>query len=181
MNYIIFDLEATCWEHMRPGYVQEIIEIGACKVDAYADVTETFCKFVKPVHHPTLSPFCRELTSITQKDVESAGEFPEVIEEFQEWIGLFDDEDYLLCSWGFFDRKALMHDCMIHDLEENWAEKHISLKHQYKNIKKLRKPMGLRRAVEGEGFEFEGTHHRGIDDAQNLAKIFIKYFDSWKH
>lgn len=181
MNYIIFDLEATCWEVRRPSYIQEIIEIGAVKINPYAEVAGTFNKFIKPVYHPTLSPFCRELTSINQEDVERAEIFEEVIEEFQNWIGLFDNEDYLLCSWGFFDRKALTHDCELHDLEIEWLEKHISLKHQFKDIKNLNKPIGLKRAVEKEGFEFEGIHHRGMDDAVNLAKLFVKYFHNWKH
>jgi inhibitor of KinA sporulation pathway (predicted exonuclease) len=28
-----------------------------------------------------------------------------------------------------------------------------------------------------EGLEFEGTPHRGIDDAINIANIFRKYID----
>jgi inhibitor of KinA sporulation pathway (predicted exonuclease) len=39
--------------------------------------------------------------------------------------------------------------------------------------------MGLKSAVEREGFEFTGTHHRGIDDAENLAKIFVQYLGLW--
>ncbi|MEO1435970.1 MAG: 3'-5' exonuclease [Bacteroidota bacterium] len=181
MNYIIFDLEATCWEHKRASHIQEIIEIGACKINQYAEMEDTFCEFIKPVHHPTLSPFCKDLTSIRQEDVERAAEYPEVVENFKEWIGLYDNEDYLLCSWGYFDRKALAHDCDLHGLDFDWTDRHISLKHQYPDIKGLNKPMGLKRAVLTEGFEFEGTHHRGIDDAINLAKVFAKYFDDWRH
>ncbi len=32
-----------------------------------------------------------------------------------------------------------------------------------------------------EGLELEGTHHRGIDDAKNIAKIFIRYFEEWEY
>ncbi len=181
MNYIVFDLEATCWEFRRASHKQEVIEIGALKLDEYAQVTEVFCRFIQPVFHPTLSPFCKKLTSIEQEDVEKAKEYREVVEEFQEWIGLFDDEEYVLCSWGFFDRKILENNCALHKMDIDWLEHHISLKHQYKDIRKLNKPIGLKRAVEQEGFEFTGTHHRGIDDAHNLAKIFGKYFDDWRY
>ena len=34
-------------------------------------------------------------------------------------------------------------------------------------------------ALEKEKIQLEGTHHRGIDDARNIAKIFIKYFEEW--
>lgn len=181
MNYIVFDLEATCWEFRRASHKQEVIEIGALKLDEYAEVTDTFCQFIKPVFHPTLSPFCKKLTSIEQENVMKAKEFAAVIEEFQDWIGLVDDEDYVLCSWGFFDRKILENNCALHRLEDSWLEHHISLKHQYATLRKLRKPIGLKRAVEKEGFEFCGTHHRGIDDANNLAKIFVKHFDEWTY
>ncbi len=181
MHFIIYDLEATCWKHPRASFIQEIIEIGAVKINQYAEVVDTFCEFIKPVHHPTLSPFCKELTSIQQEDVENAREFAEVAETFAEWIGYSDRQEYLLCSWGYFDRKALRHDCELNNIDADWTDKHISLKHQYRDIKALRKPMGLKRAVEKEGFTWDGLHHRGIDDAKNLAKLFILYFDEWKH
>jgi inhibitor of KinA sporulation pathway (predicted exonuclease) len=39
----------------------------------------------------------------------------------------------------------------------------------------------MNKALEREGFEFEGTMHRGIDDAVNLAKIFCKYLNLWRY
>lgn len=35
------------------------------------------------------------------------------------------------------------------------------------------------KALQKEGFELDGTYHRGIDDAGNIAKIFLKYLDRW--
>lgn len=160
--------------------IQEIIEIGAIKLNPYGEVTGAFNQFIKPVLNPRLSAFCQELTTIEQEDIDRAKSFPDVIERFQDWAEIF-DEDYLLCSWGNFDRTMLIQDCRLHRMEEEWAEEHINLKRQYQELKKLRRPWGLRRAVESEGFEFTGVHHRGIDDAENLAKIFGKYLDEWRY
>lgn len=160
--------------------IQEIIEIGALKINPYGEVTGSFNQFVQPILNPRLSAFCQELTSIEQSDVDRARTFPEVIELFQDWAEIY-EEDYLLCSWGNFDRKMLVQDCRLHRLEDEWAEEHINLKRQYQELKKLRRPRGLRRAVEAEGFEFTGIHHRGIADAENLAKIFGKYLDEWRY
>ncbi|MEO0341442.1 MAG: 3'-5' exonuclease, partial [Bacteroidota bacterium] len=136
-------------------------------------------KFVHPILNPHLSSFCQELTSIEQYQVDRAEEFPSVIETFQDWAEIF-DEDYLLCSWGNFDRKMLIQDSILHDMEYDWIEgHHINLKRQYQEFKRLNRPRGLKRAVEKEGFEFTGIHHRGISDAENLAKIFIKHLDMW--
>lgn len=182
MNFIIYDLEATCWKTdvERRGRSQEIIEIGALLFNEYAELQSRFESFVRPSEHPKLSDFCTQLTGISQIEVNQADEFPTVIEDFQDWIGLTKGEDYLLCSWGFFDRKALARNCKLHDLPADWTDKHISLKHQYPRIKGIRREIGLKRAVEREGFEFEGAHHRGIDDAINLAKIFVKYANQWR-
>jgi inhibitor of KinA sporulation pathway (predicted exonuclease) len=182
MNFIIYDLEATCWqtEAERVGRTQEIIEIGAVKINEYGKVDSRFESFIRPTIHPQLSPFCTQLTSITQIDVNQADIFPIVVADFKDWIGVNDDEEYLLCSWGFFDQKAMAKNCLLHKMDDAWTTEHISLKHQYPRIKGIGYAIGLRNAVEREGFEFEGAHHRGIDDALNLAKIFLKYQNQWQ-
>lgn len=181
MNYIVYDLEATCWpEKDRQNRPQEIIEIGALKFDEEGEEIERFSCFVKPAIYPTLSDFCKQLTNISQVDVNQADDFVEVIDDFKDWIGFYDEEEYLLCSWGFFDAKALIKNCQQHDLESNWVLSHISLKHQYRTIKGLPKPIGLAKALKAEGFVFDGDPHRGIDDAINTAKIFVKYLNLWR-
>lgn len=180
MNFIIYDLEATCWEGRPPSMTMETIEIGALKVNGYGEVVAQFQRFIKPILHPQLSHFCRELTGISQVDVNRASTFPSVIDDFQDWIDVW-DEEYLLCSWGNFDQKQLMRDADLHGLENDWLEHHINLKRQYMDIKRLHRPRGLRKAVEKEGFEFSGDHHRALDDADNLTKIFRKYLDVWRY
>jgi len=179
VNFIIYDLEATCWQGNNKMQ-QEIIEIGAIKFNGYGEADSIFSSFVRPVIHPTLSAYCTELTTITQVDVNRADKFPIVVEAFQDWIDIF-EEDYLLCAWGSFDKKALIHDCTFHDMDSEWAEKYINLKRQYHEIKGFRHPIGLKKAIHREGFEFTGAQHRGIDDAKNLAKIWMKYIDEWMY
>lgn len=178
MNYIIFDLEASCWLGRPPHGVNEIIEIGAVKVNNYGEVTSSFSKFVKPTINPILSDFCKKLTSISQKDVDKAKKFPDTIQEFQDWIGA-DEDNYILISWGKYDRTQLAEDCILHKLETDWLDHHYNLKPAYKSLKSLKDEPGLKKAVKMEGFEFTGIHHRAISDAENLAKIFIKYFKEW--
>ncbi|MEO1712210.1 MAG: 3'-5' exonuclease [Bacteroidota bacterium] len=180
MNFIIYDLEATCWQGRPPRMVQETIEIGALKIDGYGEVLGIFNQFIRPKLNPQLSSYCRELTTIEQSYIDRSDRFDLVIEDFQDWIGIY-EEEYLLCSWGSFDKKQLINDCELYHMESDWLEKHINLKRQYQELRRLRQPRGLRAAVESEGFEFTGTHHRGIADAENLAKIFTKYLDVWSY
>ena len=182
MNYIIYDLEATCWENefAARGKRREIIEIGGVLMDKNGNIKNQFESFVQPIVHPMLSDFCQRLTSISQIDVNQADKFPAVIEDFKDWIGANDNEEYLLCSWGFFDRSAFIKDCELHKTDSRWARQHISLKDQYPRIKNTGRAVGLKKALDIEGFDFEGREHRAISDAINTAKIFRKFLNLWR-
>ena len=178
MKYIIVDLEATCWKS-REGRKNEIIEIGAVCVDDNKEIIGEFVQIVQPLLNPVLSEFCISLTTITQEMVDEGVDFKTALSQFTEWINSYED-DYLVCSWGHYDRVQFTNDCYLHNLSTDWLQNHISLKHQYGKIKLLRRPVGMKVALKKEQIKLEGVHHRGIDDAKNIAKIFIKYFDSWK-
>lgn len=177
MKYIIVDLEATCWEEKK-GRTNEIIEIGAVCIDENQQILDEFMMIVKPVVHPTLSDFCVQLTSITQEMVDNGTYFYLALTQFLDWIQKFDNE-YFICSWGYYDRVQFQNDCALHQLDASWVENHISLKHQYAKIKHLRRPIGMKNALKQEKIPLDGTHHRGIDDARNISKIFLKYFEQW--
>ena len=177
MYYLILDLEATCWKFPKTPEEQEIIEIGAIIVNPYGEIETRFQSLVKPFIHPRLSHYCEDLTGITQRDVDRARDFPEVFDEFRAWLEEY--EGYLPSSWGAFDERLLRINCFQNDLDPFWSNGFANLKKQYQQIKQLKKPIGLRSAVEKEGFEFSGPHHRALSDAENTAKIFTKYLDEW--
>lgn len=178
MNYIIYDLEATCWLGRPPKGYNEIIEIGAIRINEYGEILGRFESFVKPTVNPLLSGFCKKLTSITQKQVNTARLFKYVLQDFQEWSGMFED-DYYICSWGQNDKNLFFSDCELHHLDTDWLDKYVNLKNQYDTIKGEGVKGNLKKIVNKEGFEFTGIAHRAISDAENLAKIFLKYFDEW--
>lgn len=177
MNFIIYDLEATCWRGRPPHGANEIIEIGALKINRYGEKIGKFSRFVQPTVNPKLSYFCTELTTITQDQVDNAATFPRVIEDFKNWIELYDD--YILCAWGDFDIQMIRNDCDLHQLDKEWLGSFTNLKGQYHRIKNVDRYTGLKTVLKKEGFEFEGVHHRAISDAENLCKIFVKYLDEW--
>jgi len=178
VNYIIFDLEATCWLGRPPKGYNEIIEIGAVKINQYGEETGRFERFVKPTVNVRLSGFCKKLTSISQEQVNSARPFPHVFQEFMEWAEAF-ETDYYLCSWGNNDIKIFLSDCGLHKLDEKLLDTYDNLKAQYNRIKGRNVSGTLKKIVIREGYEFTGKQHRAISDAENLAKIFLKYFDEW--
>jgi 3'-5' exoribonuclease 1 len=179
VNFIIFDLEATCWLGRPPHGVNEIIEIGAYKINTQGEIIGEFNQFVKPTVNPTLSEFCKKLTSISQEFVDNSNTFPNVINDFKNWIDI--DADFKLCSWGQFDIQLIKNDCTLHNLDPDWLDHYINVKDQYHEIKGEHKLTGLKNTIKSEGMEFTGIHHRAIADAENLAKIFIKYINNWSY
>ena len=170
MDLIVVDLEATCWDTSRPRNQMEIIEIGAVRLDAALTIVDEFDCFVRPVVEPKLSQFCTALTTIKQADVDGADMFPAVFARFLEWIGM--GRPYRLCSWGFFDVGQFRLDCTRFGLvfPEQFESDHLNIKHLFAEWKGVRR-CGMTAALDLLGLPLAGTHHRGIDDARNIARI----------
>jgi len=150
----------------------EIIEIGAVRVDATKlNIVDEFNTFVQPVSEHELSEFCRNLTSIRQEDVDGAPTFPDALRIFLDWVG---KEETILCSWGSYDRNQIEVDCRRHSIEPPMVlENSLNLKQQFA-VRQNGRKHGVKRALRILDIPFEGKHHRGIDDARNIAKILIK-------
>ena len=169
-QFIIYDLEATCWRSPKPRQV-EIIEIGAVKVNEELDIVDEFCMFIKPLLHPKIDKFCTKLTSITQDDVEDAPHFDEVIAEFETWMDI-DNTRTALFSWGDFDRRQFVKDAQLHELDLTWIKYWACLQSHYSKFKGSSNQIGLKNALKLEGLEFDGVQHRAIEDARNMAELF---------
>jgi inhibitor of KinA sporulation pathway (predicted exonuclease) len=132
------------------------------------------------VIHPFLSPFCKNLTSIEQKDVDNAQTFDRVFNKLTGWIADNTEGEVCYCSWGDGDMRLLAHDCDYHHLEFDWGKQYLDVKKAYNKLKRKQgKPHGLKSALSRENIELEGSHHRALDDAYNLSKIFRRYIDEW--
>lgn len=169
LDCIIVDLEATCWVGGTRTDRQEVIEIGAVRVQApHFQPEKTFVRFVRPLREPELSEFCTQLTGIQQADVEAVEPFPTVWAEFLEWAG---SEPYRFASWGAYDLKQLTIECQRHGLPlpASFAN-HLNLKNAFAAAHNIR-PCGMERALSLCGLPLAGSHHRALDDALNIAKL----------
>ncbi len=169
MQYVIVDLEATCWEKGTSPDRMETIEIGAVFLEsASGPASREFARFIKPVVEPNLSEFCQQLTTIQQEQVNSADYFWNVFPQFVEWIG---PEPFILSSWGVYDLNQFRRDCERHKMQlPESFQRHINLKQDFAQILDVKK-CGMSTALELLNLSLEGTHHRGIDDARNIARI----------
>ncbi|MCO1335857.1 exonuclease domain-containing protein [Microbulbifer sp. OS29] len=169
--FLIVDLEATCCNKQSIARNEmEIIEIGAVMVEAETlSVVDEFTTFVRPVRKPLLTAFCTELTSICQADVNGAPVYPAAIKQFKAW--LYQYESFLFCSWGDYDKAQLHQDSQFHKVSYPIGTEHINIKKLFSLNQNLKKKYGMAGALTLSGLSLDGTHHRGIDDARNMARL----------
>jgi inhibitor of KinA sporulation pathway (predicted exonuclease) len=175
-HYLVIDLEATCDDRQSadggatvPPHEMEIIEIGAVLADAGTlEPVAELQTFIQPVRHPLLTPFCTRLTSITQDDVSNAKGFREAIADLARFIG---GRDALFCSWGDYDRRQFEQDARFHHVKLPFGDRHLNLKKRFSEGLGTTHRFGMAAALERVGLPLVGTHHRGIDDARNIARL----------
>ncbi|MEK6828527.1 MAG: 3'-5' exonuclease [Nanoarchaeota archaeon] len=172
---LVIDFEATCWNHTPPeGMQSEIIEIGISGVNYNTKeivLNETI--IVKP-ETSTVSPFCTELTTITQEFVDANGvsleEACKILEK------KYNSKERIWMSWGEYDRKIIENNCQLKNIKNPFGRTHINLKPLFSFAFGINTDLGVGQALEHLGMDFEGTPHRGGDDAYNIARILKKTF-----
>ncbi len=169
--YLVLDLEATCCDQETiKRHQMEIIEIGAVMVAAQdLTVIDEFQTFIKPIRYPILTPFCKSLTSITQEQVAQAPGYVEAIALLKQWLSNY--SNVVFGSWGDYDRNQFKQDSKFHNVPFPIAYPHVNLKQLFSEVQGLPKRYGMAEALQLAGIALEGTHHRGIDDARNIAKL----------
>lgn len=169
--FLVLDLEATCCDKETiKRHEMEMIEIGAVMVEAETlTIIDEFQTFVKPVRNPVLTPFCTSLTSITQTQVEQAPEYADAILLLQKWLSNY--QNAVFGSWGDYDYNQFEEDSKFHKVPFPISYPHINLKKLFSNAQGLSELYGMAEALKLAAIKLEGTHHRGIDDAKNIAKL----------
>lgn len=172
---LVVDLEATCWRGSPPeGMVSEIIEIGIAVVDFKTkEILETDSIIVKP-QTSTISDFCTELTTITQEMIDEKGvSFEEACKILK---SKFKSDRRLWASWGKYDFEQIHKDSVLNKVDYPMGRDHYNLKPLFSVKHGLAKDLGVGGALKHLELEFEGTPHRGVDDAKNIARIFKTMF-----
>lgn len=167
---LVIDVESTCWDGPPPmGQVSEIIEVGLCVVDLAAlERREKRSWMVRP-QRSEISPFCTELTTITPAMVVSAPLLEEVCEDLKHH---YHAQQRLFASWGDYDRGQFQRNCQMYGLGYPFGPTHLNVKNLFAVALGLPREIGVDAACEKMGLTLEGVHHRGVDDAWNIAQLF---------
>ncbi|MHA7058690.1 exonuclease domain-containing protein [Aquimarina sp. M1] len=173
---IIIDLEATCWNGSIPeGQVNEIIEIGICLLNTETGkISKNDGILIRP-ERSEVSTFCTELTTITQDLLNQEGvSFTEACKILRtDYHG----HQHTWASYGQYDLNMMKSQCGFREIEYPLSQNHINVKELFNKTKGLRKKVGMKGALCILDIPLEGTHHRGVDDAKNIAKILDSCFN----
>lgn len=169
---LVVDLESTCWEGPPPpGQVSEIIEVGVCTVDvASLQRVEKRSILIKPVQSE-VSEFCTQLTTLTAAHLSGAGSLADATRILKK--ELFSQER-LWASWGDYDRRQFERVCKEHGIGYPFGISHLNVKTLFAMAVGSERELGLDEAYARLGLVMEGTHHRGADDAWNIAGVLCR-------
>lgn len=174
MNYIVLDLE---WNQSdtgkEPGAKElpfEIVDIGAVKLNAKREFTDSYNQLIKPSVYHHMHKFTGDLIHLRMKDLEKGRPFREAAEKFLSWCG----EDYIFCTWGPLDLYELQRNMHYYKMPPLGTapirfldiQKLFSI--AYEDRKSRR---SLESAVDFLNMEKDIPFHRAYSDAYYTAKI----------
>ncbi len=168
---IVIDVESTCWKENTSKDANEIIEIGICPIDTKSrKVLESRSIIVKPTYS-TVSEFCTSLTTLTQEDVDNGISFSDACSIL---INEYETKKYVWASYGYYDRNQFEIQCERENVQYPFSYAHINVKILFALVNSLRRQVGMAETLKILKIPLKGTHHRGGDDAQNIAQILSR-------
>lgn len=174
MFHIVIDLEmnpvSKSFKDVRKFTTDEVIEIGAVKLDDNFKQIDEFQCYVKP-EYGEITKHITKLTGITQEVVADKPIFYYAFQDFMDWIGTW---DMLLYSWSNSDINQLRDECAYklplfdtNRLERQWRD----LQKAFDDRIGLHSSLALKHAIGAMNRNFEGTQHTALADAANTAAI----------
>ncbi len=181
MQFVVMDLEwNNTYSKKADGYINEIIEIGAVKLDEDIETVDTFSCIIRSQIGKKLRGSVKKLTHLTNDDINSGMPFTKVFSMFSKWIG---EEDTVILTWGDSDIRVLLDNFQyLNGIKVvPFLTKYCDLQKCFqKYIKSGRgHQTGLLAAAEMVGIDPEMyIHHRALGDSMLTADILKKIFDS---
>jgi inhibitor of KinA sporulation pathway (predicted exonuclease) len=170
-HILVIDVEATCWEGAPPsGQENEIIEIGICPIDVRQRRREERESVLVRPQRSRVSPFCTQLTTLTQAAVDAGLAFEEACPLLRR---KYQSDQRTFASWGDYDRNQFDRQCRSFGVKYPFGPTHLNVKNLFALCRGLNHEVGLDAALALLGLPLEGTHHRGGDDAWNIAAVLL--------
>lgn len=192
MGYIIVDLEFNNLKNITKYYEDffekninlkninlenEIIEIGAIKVDKYMKPVCEMREYIKPTIFPIINP---KVTEITKIDINILNEkgiiFEKAINKLRD---MFEDGD-VLCSWAKDDVAEIIINSNYHGYKDlNWLDSYLDIQEYAMKILAHKKVIGLKTALDELKIKAdENKLHDAFNDAFYTLEVFKRIYNS---
>ncbi|MCR5208330.1 MAG: exonuclease domain-containing protein [Eubacterium sp.] len=185
MYYIIFDLEwNSAYNYSSQQFMNEIIEIGALKLDERLNVVGTYKQLIYPHFTKKLSSRCKRLTKITNEEIKAEGkDFLEVFRDFSRWAR---GDKNVFMSWSNSDLFVLSNNFV-----QNTGSANVDFMKYYCDAQKFcmrfidkdknpdNNQVSLERCAEIFGISVDTEKlHRALADCYVTHKCLKKVFDA---
>ncbi|GFI71191.1 hypothetical protein IMSAG250_00382 [Clostridiales bacterium] len=182
MFYVIFDLEwNNAYNYKLKKGMNEIIEIGAIKLDEKLNIVDTFKQLIKPKLSNKLSSRFKNLTHISMDEINDSGiDFENAIEDFSRWSG---GENSVFLSWSNSDLYVLIDNFkkFIGVSSIDFIKKYADLQKYCQSFIKNNTANQISLANCAEIFDINAdteNMHRALEDCYVSAECFKKVFNS---
>ena len=162
---IVMDLEWNRGYDAKP--VDEILQIGAVRVDGSGAIRDTFSVFIKPAIHKKFDRGARSLPDL-ESSRESDVTFPEAWGMFEAWRG--DDDEFAF--WGSGDFEAVRQNCAYYGLSFTEPAQVFDFQAAFSHaLGEDRQQSALWRVVEYLGIPDTFTFHNALNDSVYTALV----------
>ena len=164
---------------MRRKLNEEVIEIGAVRLDENFQQEAEFQCYVKPEYGP-IKKHITSLTGITQAMVADKKTYAACFQDFVDWVG---EEETKIYSWSMSDIKQLRSECRykLPDFDIGWLNaRWVDLQQEFDDRLGLHNSLALKHALGAMDHKFEGTQHTALADAINTSAILTLMQDDAK-
>ncbi len=176
MNYVFLDLEwNNAYSKKHGRFVNEIIEIGAVKLDESLREIGRFDVFIKSQLTRRLGTRFKDLTHISNEDMRYGIPFKDAFERFKSWCG----EDFLTVTWSNSDFYTIVEnfDLFSGTLPTDYFGDFLDLQKYYQTVVPSddNNQVSLKNAAEHLGVSLNDISlHRASDDSAVTADVFRK-------
>lgn len=173
----------NAYSYAKKGFINEIIEIGALKLNEKLEVVDTFKQLVLPKVTKKLSSRCKNITSITNEELKENGiPFAQAMNDFARWSN---GKDNVFLSWSNSDLYVLAGNMQMFmgSCEVNFITKYCDAQKYCMAFVEKENNNQISLAKCGELFEIEIDReklHRALADCYLTAECFKKVFDKKK-
>ncbi|MBU3103813.1 3'-5' exonuclease [Clostridium gasigenes] len=154
----------------------EIIEIGAIKLDKYMKPLGEYKAYIKPSIIPVLNPKVLEITKISKEDLDSGISFEEGMAGLRALI----DEDDIICSWAKDDIIEIMSNAIYHKYEDlKWLKNYLDIQEYSTKILAHKNSLSLKNALEELKIRIDPSKlHDALNDAVYTSYVLKRIYNS---